>query len=102
MEWAPLVALAWCGLNFSTSRHVPGMLWPGIAMLAAAVGSSAILARWSKSRLLPALLFPLAALIAAAVMLRSGWLGCCRGGIMWRGTLYRKDQLRAGRRVKLP
>jgi hypothetical protein len=94
MEWSPLVALA--------GWKLPGLRWAGAAMLAAAVGCHAILARWSKTRHLPGLLFPLAALLAAGVMLRSGWLGFRRGGIVWRGTLYGKDQLRAGRRLKLP
>jgi hypothetical protein len=71
-------------------------------MLAAAIGSHAILAHWTKSRLLPGLLFPFAALLAAALMLRSGWLGFRRGGVVWRGTLYGKDILDAGRRLKLP
>lgn len=102
MEWAPLAALALCGIGFQPVRPIPGLLWPGVAMLAAAAASSVILARWSKSRLLPALLSPLAAIIAAGVMLRSGWLGYRRGGIEWRGTLYRKDQLLAGRRLKIP
>jgi len=94
MEWAPLVALA--------SWRIPGLLWSGLAMLAAATGSSMILACWSRRRLLPALFFPLAAIIAAGIMLRSGWLGYRRGGIVWRGTLYPKDQLQAGRRLKIP
>jgi glycosyltransferase involved in cell wall biosynthesis len=94
MEWSPFVALA--------GWHLPGLRWASAAMLAAAVGCHAILARWSKSRLLPGLLFPFAALLAAGIMLRSGWLGFRRGGVVWRGTLYDKDQLRAGRRLKLP
>jgi hypothetical protein len=102
MEWAPLAALAACATGFQPGRHVPGLLWPGLAMLFAAVSSSVILARWSKSRLLPALLFPLAAVIAAGIMLRSGWLGYRRGGIVWRGTHYPKDQLLAGRRLRIP
>jgi hypothetical protein len=94
MEWSPLLALA--------SWRIRGLLWSGVAMLAAALGSSLILARWSKSRCLPALLFPLAAVVAAGILLRSGWLGYRRGGILWRGTLYPKDQLRAGRRLRIP
>jgi hypothetical protein len=94
MEWAPLVALA--------SWRIPGLLWSGVAMLAAGVGSSAILARWTRSRLLPPLLFPIAAIVSAGIMLRSGWLGYRRGGIMWRGTLYPQEQLLAGRRLKIP
>ncbi len=93
LEWAPLAALAGC--------NVRGLRWSGVAMLAAAVGCCVTFAcRW-KTRLLPGLLFPLAALIAAGIMLRSGWLGFRRGGIVWRGTLYRKEQLLAGRRLKL-
>ncbi len=94
MEWSPLVALI--GWN------IPGLRWAGAAMLAAAVGCHAILARWSKARMLPGLFFPFAAVLAAGMMLRSGWLGFRRGGVMWRGTLYGKDQLRAGRRLRLP
>ncbi len=102
MEWAPLVALGSCGMGFQPVRPIPGLLWPGMAMIAAAVGSSAILARWAKGRLLPALCFPFAAVVAAGIMLRSGWLGYRRGGIVWRGTLYPKAQLLAGRRLKIP
>ena len=94
MEWSPLIALI--GWN------IPGLRWAGAAMLAAAVGCHAILARWSKSRMLPGLFFLLAALLTAGIMLRSGWLGFLRGGVVWRGTLYGKDQLRSGRRLKLP
>jgi glycosyltransferase involved in cell wall biosynthesis len=94
MEWAPLVALA-----FWT---VPGLLWSGVAMLAAAIGSSVVLARWCKANVLPALFFPVAAIVSAGIMLRSGWLGYRRGGVMWRGTLYTKDQLLAGRRLTIP
>ncbi len=101
MEWAPLVVLA-CGAGFPIIGQIPGLLWSGVAMLAAAIGSSVILARWSRSRLLPALLFPLAALLAGGILLRSGWLGYRRGGILWRGTLYPKDQLIAGRRLRIP
>jgi len=102
MEWAPLAALAGCFLVFQPVRLVPGLLWSGVAMLAAAVGCSVILARWGKCRVLPSLLFPLAAPVAAGIALRSAWLGCRRGGIIWRGTLYPKDQLLAGRRLKIP
>ena len=94
MECAPLVALA--------AWRIPGLFWSGLAMLTAAVGSSTILTRWTKSRLLPGLCFPFAAFVSAGLMLRSGWLGYRRGGIVWRGTLYPKDQLLAGRRLKIP
>ena len=110
MEWAPLVALESSrigfqpvgGTGFQPVLRIPGLLWSGLAMLAAAAGSSLILARWLRSRWLPGLLFPLTAIVAAGIMLRSGWLGYRRGGIVWRGTLYPKAQLRAGRRLRIP
>jgi cellulose synthase/poly-beta-1,6-N-acetylglucosamine synthase-like glycosyltransferase len=94
LEWSPLVALAFW--------RIPGFLWMGLAMLAAAMASSAVLARWTRTSWLPALLFPLAAVMSAAIVLRSGWLGYRRGGIVWRGTLYTKKQLLAGRRLRIP
>jgi glycosyltransferase involved in cell wall biosynthesis len=93
-EWSPFVALAFC--------RIPGFFWSGLAMLSAAIACAVILARWSKKGLLPGLLFPLAAVMAAGITLRSGWLGYRRGGIMWRGTLYGKEQLLAGRRLPFP
>ena len=53
MEWAPLVALASCAIGSQPVRQIPGLLWSGLAMLAAAVGSSVILARWSKAACCP-------------------------------------------------
>jgi glycosyltransferase involved in cell wall biosynthesis len=94
LECTPLVALSFW--------WIPGLLWSGLAMLAAAIGCSMILARWSRTRLLPFLLFPVAAVVAAGIMLRSGWLGYRRGGVIWRGTLYSKEQLLAGRRLTIP
>jgi len=50
---------------------------------------------------LPALLAPLTAVVSAVGVLRAAALGRRRGGVMWRGTLYPHDALRAGRRLKL-
>lgn len=41
------------------------------------------------------LFFPLAGVLMAFIMLRSCWLGVRRGGIVWRGTFYSLEQLRA-------
>ena len=97
LELAPLLALV-----ASIVRGYWALLPAAGVMLAAAVFSVALLAHWTKSRILPGLLFPLAALFNAAIMLRSGWLGLRRGGIVWRGTLYPSDVLRKGARVRLP
>jgi glycosyltransferase involved in cell wall biosynthesis len=92
MELAPLVAL------------LP--LWPiwlnalGAASLVAALSAIAMLARRLRQRLLPALLFPAGAAIFAYAVLRSGVLAILRGGLLWRGTLYRTTDLRAGQRYR--
>ncbi|HUT13317.1 MAG TPA: glycosyltransferase [Thermoguttaceae bacterium] len=78
-------------------------LWPaGVAMIASAVLSIVVLARWTRGRVLPGLFFPLGALLNTALLLRAGWLGLRRGGIVWRGTLYRSRVLRQGIRVRFP
>ena len=41
------------------------------------------------------LFFPLAGVLLAFIMLRSCWLGMRRGGIVWRGTFYSLEELRA-------
>jgi len=72
----------------------------GIAVTAAYLATVFQAARWAGwTRLVPGLVGPLTAPLAAAMILRSAWLGRRRGGVVWRGTLYRDAQLRAGRRV---
>jgi hypothetical protein len=94
MEWAPLVALLPLG-------HA-GLMPLGLTMIAAAVASNVVVARWMHRRLLPALCTPLAVLFGVALLLRAGWLGLRRGGIQWRGTLYPSRMLREAIRVRFP
>ena len=49
----------------------------------------------------PLLLIPIGQLIVSLILLRSGILCKWRGGIIWRGTLYALNDLRAGQRLKL-
>jgi len=79
-----------------------GLLPAGVFMLCCAVFSIVLLARWGKGRILPGLLFPLGTIFNVALLLRCGYLGWRRGGIVWRGTLYRGETLRAGARVRFP
>ena len=74
------------------------------AVVAAFLASSILLARWAGARILPlpVLLGPLAAVVNAAAFLRCGWVGWRRGGVVWRGTLYPAEQLREGRRIRIP
>ena len=61
-----------------------------------------LLAAWTLSRDIPtprrsALLFPVGCLILGWVLLRATITTLVAGGIRWRGTFYRLDQLRANR-----
>jgi len=96
LESSPILCLL--GLFGSTTR-IAGLLGIPIALLfiCSAIG----FARWGRARIGPALIAPLTAWVTAAVLIRAGILGWRRGGVLWRGTLYPSDQLRAGRRVRI-
>jgi len=66
--------------------------------LANAVGMS----MWFGGPVLPAIFFPIGSLIFAGMMVRAGWAGRRRGGIVWRGTFYPSRVMKGGRRITLP
>lgn len=89
LELAPLLALA-----------LPG--WPrvaGAAATALALATCALAARVMRRPLLPTLAFPLGDAVYLVAMVRSGWLGWRRGGILWRDTLYPTEMLRSSTHV---
>jgi len=90
---APLAAAlaGWGPVGWVLAGAVPAVF------LAAGVS----LALWARVRVGPAVLTPLTAPISAAIMLWSAAAGAWRGGIVWRGTLYRASVLRKGRRLRL-
>jgi len=96
LESSPIFCLL---LLLAGSTRIVGLLGIPIAILFA--GSSICFSRWGRARVIPGLLTPLTAWVTAAVLMRVGWLGWRRGGIMWRGALYRSEQLRTGRRLRL-
>lgn len=92
LEIAPLAALVPCG--------VPGVWAAGVTMLAAQAAAAVVAWRaFGQPRPAALLLAPAGAVVSLALVLRSGWLGFRRGGVVWRGTLYPAPLLRAGRRI---
>lgn len=97
VEWSPLVSL-----------FVLVFGWPGLSTALAAANvllfcfSTILLSRWAGVRVVPPLLGPFVTPILAALAMRAGIVGHRRGGVMWRGTLYRSDELRKGRRAPIP
>jgi hypothetical protein len=58
-------------------------------------------ARWMRHGVLPAFAAPIGVLLLAGLMARASALATLRGGVSWRGTFYRTEDLRAGRRFEL-
>lgn len=75
----------------------PWVLALGGLGLAMAVLSTWPTARLLGARRLPALLVLLGATIVTYAYLRSAWVTVARGGMVWRDTVYRLDELAAGR-----
>ncbi|MEZ4410735.1 MAG: glycosyltransferase [Polyangiales bacterium] len=75
--------------------------WPATLSLVALclmLATTALTQAWAgrSLRTLPAA--PFAAVLTAVFMLRSSWSAARRGGIVWRGTTYDLDTLKAGAR----
>ena len=66
------------------------------------LASTAWMCRFAGQRMLPALLLPLGVLVNAALLVRAALLAKMRGGLLWRSTLYRPEELRPGKRVRAP
>ncbi|WNG33744.1 glycosyltransferase [Archangium violaceum] len=94
IETAPLLALA---PGWPMWLRVLGLVGTGLALATCALASRVL-----RRPLWATLAFPVGTLLLVAVLLRSGWLGWRRGGIMWRGTLYPTELLRSGVRYKTP
>lgn len=82
--------------------------WPlplraaGAVVLTVDIAGSIAMSRYLGGRVTPAVLAPIGAVITAAFLVRSAWLAAWRGGVLWRGTLYRTAELRAGMRYRFP
>ncbi len=58
-----------------------------------------VFSRWLGCSVAAGLAIPLGKFIVAYVLARSAWLCHRRGGVIWRGTTYGVDELKAGHRV---
>jgi len=89
---------------FAVALLAPAPVARALGALAALLllGSTAWMCRFAGQRLLPALLSPVGVLVNGILLLRAAWLGKVRGGLLWRSTLYRPEELRPGRRVRAP
>ena len=95
MEMSPLlgpVLLCW------PATRAAG--WAGAGVSVLFLAGTTLLARWGRGRILPALLSPLIAPLMAWAMIRAVLLGRRRGGDLWRGVLYPKQDLLDHMRVK--
>jgi len=79
--------------------------WVGIAGIVVTVAfftTIVTLSRWSRGRLVGALFEPVVAPLLVGLFVHAGIAGWWRGGLVWRGTLYPSELLRAGARVPFP
>jgi len=96
LEGSPILCLL---PMLSPETRMAGLLGIPVALLF--VYSATAFSRWGCARTAPALLAPITACVSVAILLRAGLLGWRRGGVVWRGTLYPSEQLRAGRRIRI-
>lgn len=95
VEFSPLSALA-----VALTRGPAWLAWLGAATLVVATAANVASLHVGTRTYVPALLWPLGWLVMAGGVLRSIWLAKRRGGVMWRGTFYRNDELADGQRFK--
>jgi len=72
----------------------PWLSVTGAALVLSMLVGGALGQLWNGRRAFPALLQPLGSLAMTWIMLRAAVLGARRGGVLWRGTLYRSQLLR--------
>ncbi len=94
LELAPFLAMFALGM--------PVVQIAGAIAAVVALATTVAVSLWMDRPILPALLLPAASAILSGFVLRAGYLGYHRGGILWRGTLYKSEVLRAGARVQFP
>ena len=80
----------------------PAARWLGLLGASLLIGSTLWMCRFACARALPAFLSPLGVIVNTVLLLRAAVLAKVRGGLVWRSTLYRPEELRPGRRIQAP
>jgi hypothetical protein len=90
-----LLLLAWLGAVLGACSGTPAG-WCAAAGLASIVLPAFLMARRARMEAAPALLVPWAVMVLFLAIANSAWVTLRQGGVRWRGTLYKLDELRAG------
>jgi glycosyltransferase involved in cell wall biosynthesis len=96
LEYSPLIAIA-VGL----SAGAGWLIWLGVATTLLATATTVAALYRNTGLVLPALLWPIGWALMASGVLRSAWLFHRRGGALWRGTFYPKEEILDAQRFKL-
>ena len=80
----------------------PAARWLGLVAASLLLGSTLWMCHFAGQRTFSALLSPLGVIVNGVLLLRAAVLVKIRGGLLWRSTLYRPEELRPGRRIKAP
>lgn len=84
------------------SFGIPWLQWLGAITVAVGFGHAIGMNMWLKGPIVTALLHPIGSLMFLWVILRGGYVGWRRGGVIWRGTFYPARVLKEGKRVRWP
>lgn len=104
LRLAVITALVlWMSLSGLAVALAPASVPSAAALVAPLLMSSTglLAARWVRLPVVPALFVGLGHLLFAAMMIYANVLGVSRGGILWRGQLYRSEDLAPHQHVRL-
>ena len=98
-----LISIAFISAPFFTVIYLWGtFLWPvGLIAYLLLVATGVVTKVRFGSHFTPNLFLPLGQLIIGFMLLNAGLKCYLRGGILWRGSLYKISELRQGQRVKM-
>lgn len=94
-----LTVLAPCAAFYP--HGISWLTWVGFAALLVHIPYAYLFSRWLNFPFMAGLFLPVGKLILSVILLNSAWMCWRRKGIVWRGTLYPLEQLRAGSRIRV-